>query len=107
MFCLNIFEQLIGFYKLKTIIPLTLIASESIAQEAEGRMGHDLEAIQARGTIVRYQWFLKTLLFYCKYIFLLALTARHIAYKCLIKLALKHLINKMIKPLSHLRLSII
>ena len=33
-----IFDQQIGFYQ--TIIPLALIASESIAYEAEGRMGY-------------------------------------------------------------------
>ena len=42
LFCPDIFNNKLDFTK--TIIPLPLIASESIAYEAEGRMGYWLRA---------------------------------------------------------------
>ena len=54
LFCLDIFDQLeLNFTK--TIIPLALIASESIAHSAFGLIwAIDSDAIWARGIIVNY-----------------------------------------------------
>ena len=35
MFCLDIFDQLVEFYVTRTVIPLALMGSESIAHEAD------------------------------------------------------------------------